>query len=465
MSAVVDTTPMLPEAVSWSEGMLLSPQHFQQNDIFWNQLLQQRLALLQPYGWGVLDMALDATELSKGRVQLSRLRCVMPDGLLIDYPGYFESFDLMLDLKDHDWSSQPEVVVHVRVPVRGKGAASSVGDMQRYTIERGAPESDENTGKDDIIVDRMRPCMSLVAGATVARSYCSFPLLRLFGDSLGVHLAPFHPPMLRTDASGFLGQSALQRQLSLLSDALWQKYRELLGVRVDDRGQSRYDGEASVQIQAARYLVMGLPTFDALLHAGTTHPWQMYLALSQLVGFVAATAGARQPPAMKGYDHNDCLPQFQQAISYIREQLAHLNADYRVLDFRRVGASGFHCDLPAGIATDNLLIEVTPRQGQLPAKLNEWMTSARIGSESLIYTLVRQRMTGASIHAATPAQVTALNLRAGAFVYELSNGSMQTAAGTNRHFISDGQTLVILGEPDSDVPSAITLYLPREAAR
>jgi type VI secretion system protein ImpJ len=191
----------------------------------------------------------------------------------------------------------------------------------------------------------------------------------------------------------------------------------------------------------------------------------MYLALAQLVGCVAATSGAPQPPAMKAYDHSDCLPQFQLAIGYVRDQLGRLNADYRVLEFQRVGASGFRCLLPQGIATTSLLIELRPRAGQNVQSLTQWLDSARTATEELIYLLVRRRYPGATVRAATPAQVAALNLRAGAFVYEVSNGSIEVDAGVVRPLIADGHTLVILGEPDENVPAAITLYLPREAAR
>jgi len=464
MNAIADNLPVLPEAVSWSEGMMLSPQHFQQNDIYWNNYLHHQLSVLQPYCWGVLDLALDGAELLKGRVVFERLRCVMNDGLLIDFPGHFVPQDMSLDLSKHDWNVEPRVVVQLRVPIRGKGAASNIGDMQRYTTEPGSLEADENTGKDEIAVDRLRPKMSLVAGVSVAKCYCSFPLLELRGDSRGVHLTEYHPPLLRSDASLFLGDASLQRVLKNLSEAMWKKYRELLGVRIDDRGESRYDGESSAQVMAARYLVMGLPRFDVLLQSGTTHPYDLYVALSQLVGFLAATPGASQPPAMLAYDHNQCMPLFQRAIDYVLVQLARMNADYSVIDFQQVGVSGFRCMLPQGIATDKLLIELRPRAGQNTKTLDTWLSGARIATEELIYILVRRRFSGATVTAADAATVAALNLRPGAFVYTITGGSIDVDASTAKPLILDGHTLVILGEPDDKVPAGITLYLPRKPA-
>ena len=49
----------LPEAIQWSEGMLLSPQHMQQNDIYWQRQFSHLFALMQPHGWGLADLAFD----------------------------------------------------------------------------------------------------------------------------------------------------------------------------------------------------------------------------------------------------------------------------------------------------------------------------------------------------------------------------------------------------------------------
>jgi type VI secretion system protein ImpJ len=347
------------------------------------------------------------------------------------------------------------------VPIRGKGAASHIGDMQRYTVEQGQLEADETTGGDDIAVDRLRPCISLVAGEAVARSYCAMPLLELQGDARGVHLTDYHPPMLRIAAGAFQGDSSLHALLKKLSEAVWIKYRELLGLRFTDRNEARFTGEANPQVLAARQLATGMPLFDILLQADVTHPYDLYKALAQLVGLTAAIPSAEPPPALTAYVHEQCMPAFRLGIEYVQRQLTRLNAGYMAIDFEQVGAAGFRCQLPSGMATDKLLIELRPRQGQNGSHLSQWLSGARVATEDLIYLLVRRRYPGASAHAATAATVAALNLRAGAYVYEIENGSIEVDAQSKRALIVDGSTLVILGEPDDNVPAGITLYLPR----
>ncbi|RDS79923.1 hypothetical protein DWU98_15910 [Dyella monticola] len=465
MSATVENLPMLPEAVSWSEGMLLSPQHFQQNDIYWNALLRHQMSVLQPYYWGVLSLSVKREALGRKSVEIESLRCVMHDGLVIEYPGHFGSQELKVQINEDDFDAQGKAVVQLSVPIRGKGAASDIGDMQRYVTVTGSLETDENTGTDEIPVERMCPKISLIKGKSVAACYCALPLLEVSGGSGGLRVTAYHPPMLRLSACVFQGDASLRQMLKLLSGELWRKYRELLGVRIDDRGEPRYDGEFNLQILTARYLVMGLPRFDVMLQSDASHPYELYVALSELVGFVAATPGAPQPPSMKGYDHSDCMPQFQLAIDYVRAQLARMNADYQILEFEKVGASGFRCALPASTDTSSLLIELRPRAGQDAATLGRWLDNAHVASEELILLLVRRRFPGATVSPSSDATVAALNLKPGAFVYEITNGHIHPDDGVPRALISPGHTLMIMGERDDNVPAAIYLYLPRRAAR
>lgn len=462
MNAVVaDSQPCVPEAVAWSEGMLLSPQHFQQNDIYWHALLRQQVAALQPHYWGVLDLVLDPTKLALGIVAIVRLRAVMDDGLLIDYPGHFGTQALQLELAEKDWTPEGTATVHLCVPIRGKGAASEGGHMQRYAVVHGDQVADETSGRDELGVDRLRPKMSLVAGAAMAKSYSSFPLLKLSAQSRGVQLAPFHPPMLRLEASAFQDKASLQARLHRLSVASWGKYRELVGSRADGRPEPRYADDASAQIEAARHLIVGLPALDVLLHSGRTHPFDLYLALARMVGEVAAIAGARPPPPLDAYDHADCLPQFERVLTYLHGELDRLNARYNAIEFRKAGTAGFVCTLPADAPTDRLLIELRPRAGQDGTALRGWIDSAHVATDELISTLVRRRYPGATVTPASAEQVAALNLRPGSYVYKVANGDIELEPAGTRPLIVAGRPLRILGPPDEHTPAAITLYLPR----
>ena len=48
------------QRVVWSEGMLVAPQHMQQQDLYHERLLDERIAALSPYRWGVVSVEIDA---------------------------------------------------------------------------------------------------------------------------------------------------------------------------------------------------------------------------------------------------------------------------------------------------------------------------------------------------------------------------------------------------------------------
>ena len=76
-----------PQRVVWSEGMLVSPQHLQQQDLYHERLLDDRIAALSPYRWGVVSVEIDAGALGSDQLRLTRFVGVLPDGLYLGFEG------------------------------------------------------------------------------------------------------------------------------------------------------------------------------------------------------------------------------------------------------------------------------------------------------------------------------------------------------------------------------------------
>jgi type VI secretion system protein ImpJ len=113
----------LPDAVQWWEGMLLSPQHFQQNDIYWQQHLQHRMRCVAPHNWGVRHLRIDHAALANGNVNISELECLLPDGLAIAFPGSYAPQTLELNVKDLCKSDGKPIRIWLVVHERGASAA------------------------------------------------------------------------------------------------------------------------------------------------------------------------------------------------------------------------------------------------------------------------------------------------------------------------------------------------------
>ena len=67
--------------VAWSEGMLLRPQHFQQQDRFLYHTACQRHNLLNPHGYGVRELVMDQQAPALGQISLVKGTGIFPDGM------------------------------------------------------------------------------------------------------------------------------------------------------------------------------------------------------------------------------------------------------------------------------------------------------------------------------------------------------------------------------------------------
>ena len=66
--------------VVWSEGLFLQPQHFQQQDRYFERYVEARAEALVPHAWGFAEVEIDADLLKLGKIGVRRAVGVFPDG-------------------------------------------------------------------------------------------------------------------------------------------------------------------------------------------------------------------------------------------------------------------------------------------------------------------------------------------------------------------------------------------------
>ncbi|HKQ30729.1 MAG TPA: type VI secretion system baseplate subunit TssK [Burkholderiales bacterium] len=457
----MDNRVQVPDRVQWSEGMLLTPQHFQQDDIYWHALLTHQMSQLQPYYWGLLDLKIDEAAIRTGKVRVLSLHAVMPDGLIVQYPAPGQDDSLMRDVStEAALRENKPLKIHLVVPVRTEGAASRSSSIQRYDSTAGELELDENTGQERTEVCRLRPRLDLFAGDKVPAKYVSLPLLELRRD-LGGHfnLTEYHPPLLRTGASRFLGDAGLAARLATLTTQIRSKARELLGIADGENrnGAGNGNGTARSNLIAQR-LVSGLPALEVLVRSGCAHPFNLYVALAQLVGQMAGVGGDPVPMLLDSYRHDDLAPGFHKTLRHLTAVLSKLNAAYEVSAFERANDDTFAYAIGAETRPERLIVELKPSNGQTPQALTEWLTRACVGSAPLMPLLRQRRLSGARVRPLPPDQITALGVSGGAF-YEIVNQAVEQD-GKLVPVIRPGMPLHIVGSTGTSAPSAIVLYTP-----
>ena len=453
----------LPDAVQWSEGMLLSPQHFQQNDIHAQAMLQQRLASLTPHCWGVRRLQLDSTRLADGLIKVIECDAVMPDGLPLVFRATVAGQDLSLAVEAKyaaDGAPAP-VRVFLAIPPRAGAAQGPIGSrtsQRRYESLPGNETLDEVTGIGDVLVERQRAHLELFAEKDLPAGYPALPLLEIIRDAYGaVSLTRYHPPMFRIGASAFLGAQGLQMQFSALRNDMWGKLRELAGTSEDDAPESVavLSNEARMHLQIAREIAACLPLIDTMLFDPLSSPQQAWWAMAQIVGRMASVGGNPRPLKMDPYRHDDCQPQFQAALAFVMRKLALINTDWDSPEFVRVGDGTYQRALPAD-SSQKVYLELRKREGQSAGELQTWLSQARIASEDLIPVLRQRRLPGASVRMLSAREASRLGLRADALICAVSSERLEMPQGLVDSFRA-GLTMVVQGDAQH-APAAIILH-------
>ncbi|HEX5125505.1 MAG TPA: type VI secretion system baseplate subunit TssK [Rhodocyclaceae bacterium] len=449
----------LPDAVQWSEGMLLSPQHFQQHDIHTQAVLHQRLLTLAPHCWGVRQLAIDKTRLADGAINVVEFEGVMPDGLPIVFKAGDGRAPLGLNVAAQCSPDGRPLKLWLAVPPRTGAMQVPSTSIKRYESLPGVETIDEVTGIGELIVERQRARIDLFAGDQPPSGYPALCLMEVMRNAQGeIVLTSFHPPMVRVGASAFLGENGMMQMFASLRDNMWEKLRELAGTAQEDAPEAvvTLSAEARMHLTMAREIAACLPLLDIVLADPLTSPVNAYQTLAQIVGRMAAIGSNPRPLAMEPYKHSNCIEQFQAAVEFVTRKVNLINTDWDNLAFARVDDGLFARRLPED-ASQVIYIELRRREGQTAHDLKTWMHDTCIASEELMPVLRQRRQSGVQWRMLSSREASEMGLRADAMVFELRSQRMELP----QHGVVDcfraGRSILVKGG-SQHAPAAIVLH-------
>ncbi|WP_299594472.1 type VI secretion system baseplate subunit TssK [uncultured Microbulbifer sp.] len=304
--------------VIWSEGMFLRPQHFQQQDRYLERLLEARTGALGPYTWGLVELAIDSEPLAMGKLSLSRVSAIFPDGT----PMLAPENENLPDVLDVPVNTRDEIV-YLCIPMKRPGSQESVRDQEdfpqaRYqTFNYDARNSASTSGEAARIqVGKLRTCLKL--GSEDLGGYAAIGIARIRErqPEKPVELdAEYIPPLLSADTSSVI-KSYIEEIKGLLDHR-----GSALGHRLSDSGRS---GSAEI----ADYLLLQvINRFEPLLKQITgqprLHPHALYLELLQLAGELSTfTASNKRPPEIPRYMHDNLQQSYTGLFSALRQSLS-----------------------------------------------------------------------------------------------------------------------------------------------
>ncbi|HEY2730661.1 MAG TPA: type VI secretion system baseplate subunit TssK [Polyangia bacterium] len=325
-----------PQRVVWSEGMLVSPQHFQQQDLYHERLLGQRIAALAPYPWGVVAIDVDAGALGSDQLRITKFVGTLPDGELVVFESGDAECPPTRPIGPHFGPTQASCDVYLALPKEHEGVPSvSEGGAGDGTAVKGARARFRAASRavPDLVGTAADLAMAFALRNTVVlfgdeprEDYDALKIAEIVRDGRGALLIneAYIPPSLRIDSSAFL-MAGVRRLLALLV----AKQRQLAGSRRERDG-------ATIEFNAGdvtRFLQLSTinTAIPVLTHAATNGelpPVQLYLLCAQVAGQLATFSADVDPSQLPVYTHTDLRKTFEELFARVTYLLRGVREAY-----------------------------------------------------------------------------------------------------------------------------------------
>ena len=378
----------LPDQVHWTEGMFLSPQHFQQSTVYLENLLAHQLQRVSPFYWGIISCQIDELSLAHEKLLITEIQGVMPDGTLIQYSpksnddqdNQIAEKELSLDLGGLKIESKNSFLVYLALPKISGGCASDEDkDLKRYQSINAGLTPDQNDINNRVDVVRLRPVLRLVDEASLSPNYTAFPIVRLTVSTDGSFVSsPYTPPLITIAGKISSELTLLNRKIDSSLGRVRARANQLRNFLADDRTSGL---TVEAEKQRISYLVSRLPRAEVLLDADS-HPFEIYQALVELAASLAPLNEDPVCPRWGRYDHNDLDAVFFPVLDFINETLEKVRLHFLTLPFAVRGEGEFILEFPAELNVSEVMIGFEVPPGISSTKLEEWIDSSYICKES-----------------------------------------------------------------------------------
>lgn len=294
--------------VVWTEGLLLSPQHFQQQDRHFDYLIKQQVMHHHAYYWGIIDYKIDTELLKMGKISLSSCRAIMNDGTYISAPEHTAAPPI-IDIQP----GTSNITVYLGMPTR--------------------QVDEKKTGINHTVIDIYDNASNNHQQAEIQIEILPIKLLTendLRTGYLCVKIANIKE--CRADTGIVLDEDFIPSCININASEKLQKFHQEIIAMLQHRSkilaQQITQATQTVTVETTDYLLLGAinanqPCIQHLAHLPHCHPEKLYLHLIHLLGELTTyTQKDKYCATYPIYQHNDLQATFSSLMTALREALS-----------------------------------------------------------------------------------------------------------------------------------------------
>jgi type VI secretion system protein ImpJ len=294
------------QKVLWSEGMFLTPHHFQQADRYVENLISRRLSAVRPLGWGVCRLQINTDALANGEFVLSKCSAILTDGMAVDTPD-LDPLPPARPLETAFDTKRNSLGVYLASPLARAGGisfspeGSADGRPTRYH-RRSLSAADENTGGSEREVVLAAKTLRILFEGEPLDDYVTLKVAELTRSAAGKFQLSdsYVPPCLFLSSSPHLV-------------AYLRRILEMISAKSSDLSSQRRQRAAGLveftMSEAANFWFLHTvnATIPVLMHLHShsdTHPEDVFLVLARLAGELFTFSGEGHPKDLPQYSHD-----------------------------------------------------------------------------------------------------------------------------------------------------------------
>lgn len=331
--------------IVWSEGLFLRPQHLQQQERYFERLVEERAGDLLRHSWGFLELDIDRELLAIGKLALRRARGVFPDGTPFSMPDE-DALPTPLEVPPQT----RDQTVFLGLPVRRTDAleisrTDAGAQLVRYALREWEARdvTRESSDRAALEVGCVKP--HLLLDAMPLDDFAYVPLARILEH--------------RSDRQILLDDRFMPTALDIAACPPLAGYlAELLGMirqHADATSQLVAGTRAGGVAEMADLLrLQALNRFEGPLRhfaqVRPVHPEELYTTLLGLCGDLATLAQQnRRLPPLPGYVHGDLRASFEPVMNLVRHYLSEAGPSrVTALEVKEMQRGYFKAKVPDG---------------------------------------------------------------------------------------------------------------------
>lgn len=306
----------------WGEGLFLRPQHFQQQDAYYDQQLFYVRQLTARHSWGLRRISIDHDALANGVLRLTVLNLQLADGTVVIAPEN-EPLPPSRNLVELPGLGTTTTVYACLPLISAFGNNCGFEDENtsrptRYILQH-ASVYDLYTNAIETEISGMNMNLVLMLEPENRDGYLCLPIAVLTKNAAGRwgQLTDYIPPLIEIGASGKL-MSTLQGLLDILlvkSQMLAASHRERVQSIVE------YGTSDIASFWLLHTVNQAFPVLKHLHLFPSAHPEELYKCILQLAGQLLTFSSTQTLNDLPVYQHDDLNNCFLTTDTLIRDLL------------------------------------------------------------------------------------------------------------------------------------------------